>query len=301
MERDIKTAASAKETENVDMGVEAQDVEAVRASAIKIVDDVKGRIIESELKKLDAGQLAAKLVADISPDKAGPAIDQLKQLGKIARLEIRRSQTTASGQPVQPGTKLERGETHLVLSLYNLANVAPRQTSNLTLASTDVEAAYNTIVALVGKSDGRIVTSNLNRLTDQQTSGVIQLEVKSAEADAVLAEIRKAGEVKKLAVSENQDTNNVTATKRGFNLTIVSMDAMTPREVHNRSVACKDVDKTYQALLEAARKASARIIVSHTEDAGKGQRQGYLDFEVQRAQLEGIEKALGASGETIDR
>jgi hypothetical protein len=300
-ERDIRTPDTAKETENVDMGVETDDVDAQRLAAIKAIDDAKGRIVESELKKLDAGQLAAKIVADIPADSAGPAIDRLKQLGKIARLEVHRAQTTKEGQPAKPGTKLERGDTHIVLSLYNLANVAPRQTSNLNLAAADVEQAYNAIVERVVKSDGRIVTSNLNRQTDQQTSGVIQFEVKSADAEATLADIRKIGEVTRLSVAENPDTNNVTSAKRGFNITIVSMASMLPREVNNRSIASSDVDKSYQTLQENLRKASARIIVSRIEDQGKGQHNAYVDFEIARAQIDAIEKALASVGETYNR
>ena len=185
-ERDIKTAASTKESENVDMGVEADDVETARANAIKAIEDAKGRIVQSEMKKLDAGQLEAKVIADIPPENAGPAIDRLRQLGQVARFESTRSQTTANGEPPLAGAKLERGDMHVQLSLYNLANVAPRQTDNLNLAAEDVEQAYHAIVSRVLQAGGRIVTSNLNRQTDQQTGGVIQFEVKSADADAAV-------------------------------------------------------------------------------------------------------------------
>lgn len=300
-ERDIKTAATTKEQENVDMGVEAEDVETARANAIKAIDNAKGRIVESELKKLDAGELAAKIVAEISPDASGPAIDRLKQLGKVARLEITRAQTTANGQPPLPGTKLERGETHLVLSLYNLANVAPRETSNLTLAAENVEQAYQTIAARVTKSGGRVVTSNLNRQTAEQTSGVIQFEVKEADSETSLSEIRKVGEVTRLTVAQNPDTNNVTAAKRGFNVQIVSLASMLPREVNNRTLSSGDVDGSFKNLLDALRGANARVVVSHTEDVGQGQRTGYLDFEIARPQLDAVEKSLAAAGETVDR
>jgi hypothetical protein len=61
------------------------------------------------------------------------------------------------------------------------------------------------------------------------------------------------------------------------------------------------VDKSFQSLLSALRTSNARIIVSHTEDVARGQRAGYLDFEIPRAQVDSIEKELAASGETVDR
>ena len=98
--------------------------------------------------------------ADVGPDAAGPLIDRLKQLGKVARFEVQRKQTTPDGttQPA-PGARLERAETRIHLSLYNLANVAPRQTTNLNLAAVDAEAAYRAITARVEKAGGRVVTA----------------------------------------------------------------------------------------------------------------------------------------------
>jgi hypothetical protein len=86
-ERDIRTAALLSETEQVNLGVESQDVEKARASAIKAIEEAKGRIVESELKKLEAGQYAAKEVADVPTDAAGPLIDRMKQIGTVARRE----------------------------------------------------------------------------------------------------------------------------------------------------------------------------------------------------------------------
>jgi hypothetical protein len=108
---------------------------------------------EPALYFFDAGQLACKIVADVSPDGSGPVIDRLKQLGKVARLEISRKQTSVDGQsPPVPGAKVERGDTRLVISLYNIANIAPRQTTNLTIACANVEDAYAKIVERVAKA-----------------------------------------------------------------------------------------------------------------------------------------------------
>src|SRR5207237_10358392 len=109
-ERDIKTAAAATQTEQADMGVETDDVEKARADAIKAIEESKGRVIESELKKHDAGELSATIGADISPEQAGPVIDRIKQLGKVARLEVHRKQTTPEGTTLVPDTRIEGGD-----------------------------------------------------------------------------------------------------------------------------------------------------------------------------------------------
>jgi len=70
IERDIRTAAMLSETEQVNMGVEATDVETARSAAIKAIEEAKGRIVESDLKKLEAGQYAAKVVSGIPKSEA---------------------------------------------------------------------------------------------------------------------------------------------------------------------------------------------------------------------------------------
>src|SRR5258706_7786598 len=145
-ERDIKTPTAAFETESVNAGIETEDVEKARTDALKAIDDAKGRVIESNLKKLDAGQLAATIVAEVSPEAAGPLTDRLNQLGRVVRMEAERKQPTqaATGAPTS-GIKMERRATRFNISLYNLANIAPRETVNITLAAPDVKTAYEAI------------------------------------------------------------------------------------------------------------------------------------------------------------
>ena len=135
-----------KETENVDMGVETEDVEASRASAIKAIDEAKGRIVESELKKLDAGQLAAKVVAEIPPDASGPAMDRLKQLGTLRgwkRIASRRAATTSPQCPARSWSAATR--TWSCRFTISPTSAPPEPPSD---AADDVEAAYNAILKL---------------------------------------------------------------------------------------------------------------------------------------------------------
>src|SRR5205814_5781266 len=138
----------------------------------------------------------------------------LKQIGKMARLDVQRKQTAAENSATAAPVKIEKRDTRLNLSIYNLANVAPRQTTTLNIAADDVEAAYRAILARVTKASGRIVTSNLARNKPEATTGTISFEVPTAEADAVANDVRAAGEVMKLAVNENPDVQNVTTAKR---------------------------------------------------------------------------------------
>jgi hypothetical protein len=303
MERDIRTPFAAVEAEQISAGIEAEDVERARAEALKLIDDAKGRVIESELKKLDAGQLAATLVADVSPDAAGPLGDRLKQLGRVARWEATRKQTTEGGSgvptPLQPNLKLQRQPTRFSVSIYNLANVAPRQITSLTLVSDDVEAAYRSILAAMNGDPktpaiGRIVTSNLSAQKSDQVTGSITLEVKSDQTPVIEAALRTAGSVMHLTVTENPDQNGVTDAKRGYGITIIAAANVPAREQQTITVASKDVGATYNKLLAMLRdpKASARVINSQLTEPEEDNITGSVDFEIPIANRPAVDALL---------
>jgi hypothetical protein len=310
-EKDIRTPALASETQTVDMGVEAEDVEKARNQAIAAIDQVKGRIVESELKQMDAGQLAAKVVADVPQDKAGPVIDQLKQLGTVSRLEVQRQEITTDGHgnavnadTLPPGLRVEQKDARLTLSLYNLANVAPRQTANVELACDDVGASYHAILDRVAKAGGRVLSSDLSRPSPDQVSGTISFEVKSADADGVLMDVKQAGDVMQSNLTENPDTNNVTSTKRGFSVQLRSIASVNPREVSHLSIATGDVIASYNKLLAAVQSVKARIILSRLDkedDPNLHETAGFIDFEIKRQDLDAVQHALDAAGDLIER
>src|SRR5262249_54514568 len=175
---------------------------------------------------------------EVAPDKAGPIRDRIEQLGRRTRLDVDRLQENEGGSG-EPGSvsarrlneiKTRRKDTQFFLNLYNVANVAPRETYQLSMACVDVEDVYKKIMARVEKATGRVVTSNLNRQRNDQTSGVIQFEVKTADADAVLVEVRELGEVMRLQVTENADVQNSTRSKRGFLVQLAAMGTVQARE-----------------------------------------------------------------------
>ena len=135
--------------------------------------------------------------------------------GRVPRMKIDRKTTTQDGQPVPPGVRMER---HNALRDFTLQPGQCRagRRINLDVAAEDVEVAYQAALTTIADAQGRVVTSQLNREQGQQTVGVLNFEIASAQAEGVLTALRNAGEVMKLSVSENPDTDNVTSTKRGL-------------------------------------------------------------------------------------
>src|SRR5690348_10751220 len=206
------------------MGIEVEDVDKARQQALAAVTDAKGRITKAEFKQYPGGQYSALLHFEVPPEAAGPLRDRLKQLGTLARLEIDRLQQPGGGSGPPQDIKVKRNDAQFVVSLYNLAKVEPRETVNLNLACLDVEAAYQAILARVQKTAGRLVTSNLNRLSKEQTTGIITFEVRTADADVVLQALKETGEVMRLQLTENPDAQNTTTSKRGFNVSLAALD-----------------------------------------------------------------------------
>jgi hypothetical protein len=317
-ERDIRAAAFAAESETVSMGVEAEDVEKARAEAITAIDEAKGRIVESDLKKLDAGQLSARIVAEVAPERAGPLIDRMKQLGVVARLDIERRQTTGDGTPVPPppppaqggpggagvrlpNLKVERRDTRFIISLYNLANVAARQTDTMNLAAEDVETAYRAIIEQVRTAGGRVVTSQLTRPQAEQVTGMITAEVPKEQADAVLAAVRAAGLVMRMDVTVNPDSQNTTETKRAFTLSIVSLTTVAPRETTTLRLAADEVAESFNTLREAVRAAGGRVLGSQLIENDPSNVTATLDFEIKRDDYATVAPVLAKAGDVLTR
>jgi hypothetical protein len=298
-ERDVRAASLLSETEQVQMGVEADDVEKARAAALKAIEEAKGRVIASDLKKHAAGQFAATITADLAPDQAGPAIDRLKQLGRVARLEAQRQQKTAegSGTPI-PGARIERKDTRLTLSIYNLANVAARNTTTLQLAAEDVESAYGAILGQIESAGGRVVNSQLSKPTPEQTTGTIAFESPTAAADVLLGAVRGAGDVLRLDTAINPDADNTTAAKRGFSVTIQAAATVAPAESVSLRLAVDDVSEKFEKLVGALRGVKgARVTQSSVNQQTPTNTVGQIEVDVRGAEPRAaVERALADAG-----
>ena len=264
-EKEIRAPYGMLETERINMGIEVEDVEKAQAQTLAIVADVKGRITKSELKQMEAGQFNAVVNFEVPPDAAGPVRDRLKQLGNVARLDANRVMESEGGTGKPLDGKVTRKDAQFFLSLYNLANVAPREVVHFDVATPDAEAAYKAVLARVQKLGGRIVTSNLNRQNNDQTVGTISFQVKANEADALMVELKAIGETLRHQTTENPDTQNTTKSKRGFLVQIMAYGAVPARETTTAlQLAATDVAGSYRKLHEAIAAAKGRMLSSRS-------------------------------------
>lgn len=301
-EKEIRAASGVVRTEKVDMAVEVEDVEKSHRDALAAIADAKGRVTRSELKQHAAGQLSSIIHFEVAPTASGPLRDRLRQLGTPARMDVNVLEENEGGA-VRAGTEIRvtQKDSQFTVSMYNLANIQPRETTQINLATPDAEKAYKDILARVEKAGGRVVTSNLNRQRNDQTTGTLQFEVKTAEAEAVLADVRATGEVMRFTTSENPDVQNVTRSKRGFLVQVFAMGTVAPRETAHVSLGAKDVGAAFKILLEAARKGEARVLVSQLNEGDRRNVNARLDIDIRREHEAAIDAAIKAAGETLSR
>jgi len=197
--------------------------------------------------------------------------------------------------------KVRLKDTQFFVSIYNLANVTPRETVVMTLAATDAEASYKQILARIEKAAGRVVTSSLNRQKNDQTTGQLRFEIKTAEAEAALLDIRTYGEVMRLDVIEAADTQNVTKSKKGFQVQIFAMGLVEPRETTTITIASKDVAAAYRALQDALSGGEARILTAQLNENDRQNVNASLYFDYRRDNDAKIAAALAAAGDVLNR
>ncbi len=300
-EKEIRAPSAILETERVEMGIEVEDVEKAHRDAIAMIADAKGRVSKSDLKQLAAGQFNAVVVFEVERAQAGPLRDRLKQLGVLARLDVSRVQETQGGTGRAPDSKIQLNDTQILLSLYNLVNLAPRETVHVNLACADAEKSYQAILDRVARASGRVLTSHLTRQKSDQTTGTISFHVRSSDADAVLKDVRAAGEVMRLEVSEEPDTANATRSKRGFLVGVYGLGAVQPRETSTIVIATREVSSAYQALLEAAKAADSRILAAQLDESDRKNMTANLTVEVRRENEKAVIEALAKAGDLYTR
>jgi hypothetical protein len=302
-EKEIKAPYGLVSTERVQMGVEVEEVDKALQQALKSISEVKGRVTKSELKQHAAGQFNALLHFEVSPDASGPMRDRLRQLGTVTRLDVDRVQQTegGTGTPTHDAP-IKQNDAQFQVSLYNIANVQPRETVVLGLACTDTETVYQTLLSKIRKTAGaRVVTSNLNRQKNDQTTGTLNFEVKADEAAGMLTELKNAGEVLQLQFTENPDTQTVTGAKRGFNVQLNGMGLITPRETTVLQLAARDVPKAVGELREAISRLKGRVLNAQLKEEDRQNITAQFDFDLRRADLAQLDTTLGQLGDVISR
>ncbi len=283
-EKEIRTAAAVKERERVQAGVEVEDVEKAMRDVLKAVEEARGRVTKSELKQVGARQFNAQMEFEIAPEKAGPVRDRLKQIGHVSRLEIDRTQTAEGGGPLPKDGKLERGETRFFVSLYNLANVQPRETVTLKLAAPDVAAAYRAVRKALEKAidegKARVTGADLNEQDRQNVTARLDFDIRWTEDAAVQAALAAAGETLSRQVARAPEGENVTDKKILYHVELVASATIEPRETITLAVEVSDVENSVIGITSQVKEAQGRVVKTDVAEDRSGRTTAHVIYDV---------------------
>jgi hypothetical protein len=277
-EKEIRAAAGLTENERVQAGVEVEDVDKAYQQILTAVVEAKGRVSKSELKQLALGQFNASLQFEVAPESAGPIRDRLHQLGRVARLEIDRVQQADGTVPKD--AKAKRGDTVFLVQLYNLVNVAPRETATVQVAVADVSAAYQSLRDAIARTTGRVIAAQLNEQDRQNVTAQVDVEVRRAEEAAVRAALDAAGEVVSRQVTRAPESDNVTDSKVLYKATLLSAARLRPRELTTLGIEVQDVDQTATVFTTMVTEAKGRQLGGQVNREPNGRVTARLIYEV---------------------
>ncbi len=294
-EKEIRAAAAVTERERVQAGVEVEDVDKAYQQVLAAVVEVKGRITKSELKQLSAGQFNATFNFEVAAESGGPIRDRLRMLGRVARLEIDRTVQTEGGT-LPSDAKPKRGDTAFLVQLYNLANVAPRETATLQVAATDVPSAYQALRDAVAKTTGRVLVAQLNEQDRQSITAQFEFEARRSDEGAVRAALDAAGEVLSRQVARTAESDSVTDSKVLYRVALLSAGRLKPREVMTLAVEVADVDGSATLFAAQVAEAKGRQVDAKFDRDARGGATAKVVFEVPLPAAAGLVERFKAAG-----
>jgi hypothetical protein len=197
----------------------------------------------------------------------------------MARLEIDRVQR-AEGGSAPRDAKVTRGDAEFLVQLYNLANVAPRETAALQVAVADVPAGYQALRDAVARAGGRVLAARLDEQDRQNVTAQLDFEVRRADEPAVRSALAAAGEVVSRAAARAPEGDNVTDAKVLYRATLVSADRLKPRETAALAVEVPDVDAAAAVFGAQVAEAQGRPVDAQVAHERSGRVTARLVYDV---------------------
>jgi hypothetical protein len=269
-EKEIRAAVELVEREQVQAGVEVEDVDKAREEVLTAVADAKGRVIKAEMKQHSVGQFNATLNFEVPPAAAGPLRDRLHQIGTVVRLDINLEKQAEGGQATRD-SKVRRGDAIFLVQLYNVTNMAARETTTVQLAVADVPKSYQALQQAVDKAKGRFVTGQLNENDRQNITAQLDFEVRRGQEGALQTALTAAGEIIARQTTRAVASENTTDAKVAYRLSLINVAKIPPREVVTLGIEVTDVDRELVVIEAAVKDAKGRkvdSVVGH-ERSGK--------------------------------
>ncbi len=300
-EKELRAAAAMVITEHVNMKIEADDVEKSLQSALTAVTEAKGRVTKSDLKQHAAGQYEAILQFEVAPAAAGQVRDKLKTLGVVTHHDAQRLQQAEGGSTTKGEIKSRVSDVQFSVSLYNVANIKPREAYSLDIATTDVVADYRRLQDAVSVAKGQVRSSNLDEKDKLSISAQFEFDVPATARDTFDKLVNGLGDVLSKTTTRAAPGETATDRKVGYRLTLRSLTAVQPRESYKLDIATSDVSAEYRGLHDQISLVKGQVRSTNLNEADKLHTTAALDFDVPAAERDKFDKLLAGLGDTLTR
>jgi hypothetical protein len=279
-EKEIRSPSALVVTERITMRIETEDVEKAQQSAVKAVMDAKGRVTKSELKQHAAGQLEAIVTAEVAPAAAEGLRTRFRQLGIVTKLDSDRLQQAEGGSGNLTEIKTRQNDVQFNLTLYNVANIQPRETFNVQVATLDVPGSFRKLQDTVTKAKGQVRKGQLNEQDKLNVTAEFDFDVPGQDKKMVDTALEEAGRIISRSTAQAPPSETVTDSKVGYRVVLRSVASIQPREKVTMAIEVKDVEKTADEFISLVRAQKGTVAAARDNQDPSGKITALLLFDV---------------------
>ena len=221
----------------------------------------------SELNRVGAGQFNAILHFEVPPESTDEFRDRLRQLGYEARLKIDtvRQADEVIALPnagtLSKNSKVTRGPTQFLVSIYNLANMIPRETIIVRVAAADVPKEFRNLRREVESGKGQIAKAELNEQDRDDVGAQLDFDIRKVHVPKIEAALLGSGETLDRKGVLFPERDDVTESKVRFLVTLKDADSLKPRETRMLRIVANDVQASFEKLRQELAKADVKMRV----------------------------------------
>jgi hypothetical protein len=300
-EKEIESPTAIVITETVSLRIEVDDVAKAHKAAMNFVKELKGRLTRSDLKQHPGGQFLSILHAEIAPNKKDEFIAQLAKLGIISDRQENQHQQTEGGTGKPIDLKQREADVHFQVTMNNTANVRPRVSADLKIATTDVPGAYAKLLDMIAKVKGQVRDGKLNEQDKLNIHAHLDFNVPTSEKPAIDKLLEEIGPVLERINIQAPVSELSTASKFGYTLLLRDFASIPPRQALVESIATIDVQAAYAKIQDAIAKAKGQIADAKLNEQDRLNISAQLEFTVPSEEKAGIEKLLADIGTVLSR
>ncbi len=300
-EKEILTPTAIVVTETVTIRLEVDEVAKAHQTAMKAIEDLKGRITHSELKQHSAGQFQSVLRAELPPASKEIFVEQLKKLGLVSDFQENQRQHTEGGTGKAPALKPKSSDVHFDITMHNTANIRPRLSADLKIATTDVPAAYNKLLVAIAKAKGQVRDGKLSEKDKLNIHATLEFNVPSSEKQGIDKLLEDFGLTLERINVQAPISELSTERKFGYTLLLRDFASIPPRQGVVEVIAATDVPGAYQKLQDAISKAKGQISAANLDEKDKLHIHAHIEFTVPSEERKTFEKLLEEIGSLLSR